>query len=152
LINRLRNQRNELPRPDSDSDFDSLRPPEPVQRDAEKEELERRLRELQAETERRDTKRRQRELEEEQRRVPERRRQLDDDLRGEVRDDADDVDNRPVRLTCDEHRLNLLSGSIRDISLDISPRASRIRDQYIAISRSWTDRLGNVIASNGSNG
>ena len=147
LINRLRNQRNELPRPDSDSDFDSLRPPEPVQRDAEKEELERRLRELQAETERRDTKRRQRELEEEQRRVPERRRQLDDDLRGEVRDDADDVDNRPVRLTCDEHRLNLLSGSIRDISLDISPRASRIRDQYIAISRSWTDRLGNVIAT-----
>ena len=147
LINRLRNQQNELPQPDSDdSDFDSLRPPEPVQRDQEKEDLEKRLRELEEETERRDTKRRQRELEAEERRVPDRRRR-NEDLRGEITDDSDDIDNRPVRLTCDQHRSNLLGRSIRDISLDISPRASRIRDQYIAISRSWTDRLGNVIAT-----
>ena len=151
LINRLRNQRDQLeedlPQPNSgsDSDFDSLRPPEPVQQKKEKEDLERRLRELQEETERRDTKRRQRELEEEERRAP--NRQRDNELRGEFQDDADDIDNRPVRLTCDQHRHNLLGRSIRDISLDISPRASRIRDQYIAISRSWTDRLGNVIAT-----
>jgi hypothetical protein len=29
----------------------------------------------------------------------------------------------------------------------MSPRASRVRDQYIAISRSWTDRLGNIVAT-----
>ena len=153
LIDRLRDQRdqsNELPQPDldlgSESDFDSLRPPEPAQRDQEKDDLERRLRELQEETDRRDTKRRQRELEDEERRTPERRRR-NSDLEGEFRDGLDEIESRPVRLTCDQHRRNLLSGSIRDISLDISPRASRIRDQYIAISRSWTDRLGNVIAT-----
>ena len=149
LINRLRDQLgDEVPRPDigSNPDFDSLRPPEPVQRDQEKEDLERRLRELQQDTERRDTRRRQRELEEEERRVPDRRRQ-GSGLREELEDNADGSGSRPVRLTCDQHRHNLLSSSIRDISLDISPRASRIRDQYIAISRSWTDRLGNVIAT-----
>ena len=135
MINRLRNQRNELPRPDSDSGFDSLRTPEPPQVDKEKENLEQRLRELQEETERRDTKRRQRELENAERRAPV-RGQRDDDLQDDVLDNSDDTDSRPVRLTCDEHRSNLLAGSIRDISLDISPRASRIRDQNIAISRS----------------
>ena len=147
LINRLRTRRDELPRPDRDSDnsFNSLREPDPTQIDEEKEDLEQRLRELEEETDRRETKRRQRELEAEERKTPARSRR--NDLEGEVRDDSDDIDSRPARLTCDQHRSNLLGRSIRDISLDISPRASRIRDQYIAISRSWTDRLGNVIAT-----
>lgn len=150
LIDQLRLKREEtLPRPSagSSSRFDSLREPEPAPVDEEKEDLEQRLRELEQETERRDTKRRQRELEEEQNRSTPRSR--DDDLEGELRSGSDDSDgdNRPTRLTCNEHRRNLLGQSIRNISMDISPRASRIRDQYIAISRSWTDRLGNVVAT-----
>ena len=151
MIDRLRLQRNDdtLPRPsaDSSSDFNSLRRPESSQDDAEKEQLEQRLRELEQETERRETKRRQRELEQEERRS--RSRMDRDDLDGDFRSGSDDsdVDNRPTRLTCSEFRTNLLGQSIRDISMDISPRASRVRDQYIAIARSWTDRLGNVIAT-----
>ena len=149
LIDRLRLQRDEeLPRPSagSSSRFEPLRGSESSQVDEEKEELEQRLRELEQETERRDTRRRQRELEEEENRSPRRSR---DDLEGEVRPNADesDRDTRPVRESCEDFRRNLLGQSIREISLDISPRASRIRDQYIAISRSWTDRLGNVIAT-----
>ena len=150
MIDQLRLKRDEtLPRPSagSSSRFDSLREPEPAQIDEEKEDLEQRLRELEQETERRDTRRRQRELEEEENRPTRRPRRSD--LEGELRSGSDDSDgeNRPTRLTCDEHRRNLLGQSIREISMDISPRASRIRDQYIAIARSWTDRLGNVIAT-----
>ncbi len=54
---------------------------------------------------------------------------------------------KPVEKTCDQFRDELLNSSIRDIALDISPPASSIRDQYMTISRSWTDRSGNVIAS-----
>ena len=147
---RLRLQRDDtLPRPNAESSsrFDSLRKPEPSPIDEEKEQLEQRLKELEQETERRDTKRRQRELEQEEKRPRPRSRR--NELEGELRSGSDDSDrdNRPVRLTCDEFRSNLLGQSIREISMDISPRASRVRDQYIAISRSWTDRLGNVIAT-----
>ena len=149
-IDQLRLQREEdLPRPNagSSSRFDSLRTPEPNPIDEEKDQLEQRLRELEQETERRDTKRRQRELEREENRPSPRSRQ--DDLEGEVRPNADESerDTRPFRESCEDFRRNLLGQSIREISLDISPRASRIRDQYIAISRSWTDRLGNVVAT-----
>jgi hypothetical protein len=61
-------------------------------------------------------------------------------------------DTSPSKLmtkSCDEFRESLLSGSIRDIALDISPPASSNRDQFVPISRSWTDRNGNVVA-NGS--
>ena len=148
VIDRLRLQREEdLPRPSagSSSRFESLRNPEPSPIDEEKDQLEQRLRELERETERRDTQRRQRELEREENRPRPRR----DDIEGEVRPNADetDRDTRPLRDSCDDFRRNLLGSTIRDISLDMSPRASRIRDQYIAISRSWTDRLGNVIAT-----
>ena len=148
LIDRLRDQRDEeLPRPDSGSDLDSLRGPEQANVDEEKEALERRLKELEQETERRETKRRQRDLEREEKSAIQRERS---DLEGDFlsgSDDDSDIDSRPARLSCEEFRGGLLNRSIRDISLDMSPRASRIRDQYIAISRSWTDRLGNVIAT-----
>ena len=150
LIDQLRLQRDDnLPRPSagSSSKFKPLRAPESNQIDEEKEQLEQRLRELEQETEKRDTRRRQRELELEENRPSRRPRR--DDIEGEVRPNADesDRDTRPLRESCDDFRRNLLGSSIRDISMDISPRASRIRDQYIAISRSWTDRLGNVIAT-----
>lgn len=58
-------------------------------------------------------------------------------------------DERPGKYakSCDDFRDTLLSGSIRDIALDISPPASANRDQFVAITRSWTDRQGNVIAN-----
>ena len=62
--------------------------------------------------------------------------------------DDEDVTERstPTEKTCDEFRAELLTGSIRDISLDLSPLASPNRSQRTAISRSWTDRSGNVVA------
>ncbi len=54
---------------------------------------------------------------------------------------------KPIEKTCAEFRNELLKGSIRDISLDISPPASSFRDQYVAVSRDWTDREGRVIAT-----
>ena len=149
LIDRLRTQRDEeLPRPQAGSslEMEPLRRPEPSPVDDEKEQLEQRLRELDQETERRETKRRQRELEREEEQS--KLRSLRED-QGEVRSNADETerDTRPLRESCDDFRRNLLGSSIREISMDMSPRASRIRDQYIAISRSWTDRLGNVVAT-----
>ena len=132
---------------DSSSNIDSLRRPGPAQIDEEKEELKRRLKELENEAEEQQTRRRERDLDREERLS--RIRSERDDLRREATEDSNepDGDNRPARLSCEEFRTNLLNQSIRDISLDLSPRASRIRDQYIAISRSWTDQLGNVIAT-----
>ncbi len=49
--------------------------------------------------------------------------------------------------TCDEFRNELLNASIRDISMDMSPLASRNRSQNDALSRNWTDRAGNVVAT-----
>ena len=59
----------------------------------------------------------------------------------------DETPGRLITKTCDEFRDNLLNRSIRDIALDISPPASANRSQYQPISRSWTDRDGNVIAN-----
>ncbi|MEM9942858.1 MAG: hypothetical protein AAF939_14940 [Planctomycetota bacterium] len=55
--------------------------------------------------------------------------------------------NAPIEKSCDEFRRQLLADSIRDIPLDLSPPASAFRDEYAAISRSWTDRAGNIIAT-----
>ena len=72
-----------------------------------------------------------------------------DDLRPKRQgeDDADATPEREPLATCEDFRTRLLGSSIRDIALDISPPASRIRDQYVAISRSWTDRNGNIVAT-----
>lgn len=76
---------------------------------------------------------------------------LEDDSLDSIMDDKleepRDSVNKPQERSCEEFRTELLTSSIRDISLDISPKASSIRDQYMAISRSWTDRMGNIIAT-----
>ncbi|MFK7766718.1 MAG: hypothetical protein AB8B55_05815 [Mariniblastus sp.] len=85
--------------------------------------------------------------------VKELERKTDEELDdpSSVVDDLDDTDladspRLPVK-TCEEFRSQLLNNSIRDIALDISPPASRNRDQFVAISRSWTDRNGTIIAT-----
>jgi hypothetical protein len=134
--------------------FDSERPERatPADRKQEIDELEKKIRQLEQEEPDFDTRRRQRDLEaaeedaaRERNRIDRRRDLRDEDLSDDDLDD-DDLD-RPARKTCQEYRTDLLNRSIREISLDMSPRASRVRDQYIAISRSWTDRLGNVVAT-----
>lgn len=87
------------------------------------------------------------------------RSRLDDDLEDldDLDDDLDDIDDedfddepeveRPTDRPCNEFRDELLSTSIRDISLDISPGAYSETSRYGGLSRSWTDRSGNVIAS-----
>ena len=81
--------------------------------------------------------------------VEEMERQAEDetDDSGSVLDDDDSENKKPSKKTCNEFRTQLLASSIRDIALDISPQASSYRDQYTAISRSWTDRSGQVIAT-----
>lgn len=49
--------------------------------------------------------------------------------------------------TCDEFRNVLLNNSIRDIALDMSPLASRNRGHNASMSRTWTDRAGNIVAT-----
>lgn len=61
--------------------------------------------------------------------------------------EQDEARSKAPIESCDDFRQRLLGGSIRDIALDMSPPPSRIRDQFVAISRSWTDRLGNVIVT-----
>ncbi len=61
-------------------------------------------------------------------------------------DDESDI-NRPTVRPCNEFRDELLSTSIRDISLDISPPAFSETSVYGGPSRSWTDRSGNAIAA-----
>ena len=83
------------------------------------------------------------------------RSRLDDDLAD--LDDLDDVDDegfdddglqvqRPTDRACNEFRDELLSTSIRDIALDVSPPAYSESSRYGGPVRSWTDRSGNVIA------
>ena len=77
---------------------------------------------------------------------------LDDDLDQELDDDdlGEDDDGRPVRLpgkTCRQYQQELIAGSIRDISLDISPPAASEGAQYGGLARTWTDRRGNVLAT-----
>ena len=66
-------------------------------------------------------------------------------------DDSDDEDedsvSRPVEKDCATFRSELLSSSIRDIALDISPPASSLPGSTYPIARSWTDQSGNVIAT-----
>ncbi len=66
-----------------------------------------------------------------------------DDIAG---NDDEDVTDIPEK-SCQEFREQLLDNSIRDIALDISPPASRNLNQFVAISRSWTDQNGTVIAT-----
>ena len=84
------------------------------------------------------------------------RSRLDDEL--DDLDDLDDfdddeIDNErpevkpPTDRPCNDFREELLSTSIRDISLDISPLAYSETSRYGGPSRQWTDRSGNVIAS-----
>ena len=83
------------------------------------------------------------------------RSRLDDDLE-DFDDDLDDIDDedfdepeveRPVDRPCNEFRDELLSTSIRDIALDISPGAYSESARFGGLNRSWTDRSGNVIAN-----
>lgn len=135
---------------DSDDTFNSLRSNRSPQinRKQEIEELEKKIRKLEQQEPDVDTRRRQRELEaaEDDAATQRDRNDFQKDLRQNDEED-DDRSERPTRKTCDEYRTGLLNRSIRDISLDMSPQASRVRDQYVAISRSWTDRLGNIVAT-----
>jgi hypothetical protein len=81
------------------------------------------------------------------------RRQGDSDssLRS-LLDDAEANDDREagenlLEKSCDEFRRELLENPIRNIALDISPPASELLEPDDAISRDWTDRLGNVVAT-----
>ena len=87
----------------------------------------------------------------------------DDRIRSRLNDDLDDLDDlddiddedfgdeelevaRPTDRPCNDFRDELLSTSIRDIALDISPPAYSESSRYGGPVRSWTDRSGNVIA------
>ncbi len=50
-------------------------------------------------------------------------------------------------ISCEDFRNELLDNSIRDIALDISPPASELMKASDSVSRTWTDRSGNVIAT-----
>ena len=73
-----------------------------------------------------------------------------DDPRPEDEDDEEDFDSRPNRVprkTCREFQQELIAGSIRDISLDISPPAASEGAQYGGLARTWTDQRGNTLAT-----
>ena len=69
------------------------------------------------------------------------------DIEDPVDDEPDEVIPQAFRKSCDEFRTELLNSSIRDISLDISPPIATTGESYVAISRSWTDRNGNILAT-----
>ena len=76
-------------------------------------------------------------------------RELDKELDEEI-DNEDFDDNRPNRAprkTCRQFQEELIAGSIRDISLDISPPAASEGAQYGGLARTWTDRRGNTLAT-----
>ena len=72
-------------------------------------------------------------------------REIDEELDEE--EDINDRPNREARKTCREFQRELIDGSIRDISLDISPPAASEGAQYGGIARTWTDRRGNILAT-----
>ncbi len=76
-------------------------------------------------------------------------REIDEELDEEMNDDEMDNDrpNRAPRKTCREFQDELIAGSIRDISLDISPPAASEGAQYGGLARTWTDRRGNILAT-----
>ncbi len=69
-----------------------------------------------------------------------------DSILDDIAGNDDDVADIPEK-SCQEFREQLLDNSIRDIALDMSPPASRNLNQFVAISRSWTDQNGTVIAT-----
>ena len=72
-------------------------------------------------------------------------REIDEELDEE--EDSDDRPNREARKTCREFQQELIAGSIRDISLDISPPAASEGAQYGGLARTWTDRRGNTLGT-----
>ena len=75
-------------------------------------------------------------------------REIDEELNEEM--DEDFEDNRPNRSpqkSCRQFQDELIAGSIRDISLDISPPAASEGAQYGGLARTWTDRRGNILAT-----
>ncbi len=68
-------------------------------------------------------------------------------------DEATNDDNEktkkstPLNKPCEEFRNELLDNPIRNIALDMSAPPSDVKSEYNAISRSWTDRSGNVVAT-----
>ena len=71
-------------------------------------------------------------------------RELDEELDDE---DEDTRPNRRAQKSCREFQSELISGSIRDISLDISPPAVSEGAQFGGLARTWTDRRGNILAT-----
>lgn len=71
--------------------------------------------------------------------------ELDEELNDS--DDEDDDNVRPRQRPCRDFRDELLAGSIRDISLDISPPAFSSDVRFGGPGRSWTDRDGVVLAT-----
>jgi hypothetical protein len=68
-------------------------------------------------------------------------------LADEEEDDDREAEDNLLEKSCDEFRRELLDNPIRNIALDISPPASELLEPGDAISRDWTDRLGNVVAT-----
>jgi hypothetical protein len=67
---------------------------------------------------------------------------------GENEQDRDDkAKTSLLDRSCAEFQADLLNTSIRDIALDISPPAINTNQPYMGISRSWTDRNGQIIAT-----
>ncbi len=77
-------------------------------------------------------------------------REIDEELDQELNDNDFDEGDRPDRAprkTCRQFQDELIAGSIRDISLDISPPAASEGAQYGGLARTWTDRRGNILAT-----
>jgi hypothetical protein len=73
----------------------------------------------------------------------------DEDPRSDDQDGNDDENSKTSLLdqSCAEFRTNMFKTSIRDIALDISPPAINADKNSMGVSRNWTDRQGQVIAS-----
>ena len=75
-------------------------------------------------------------------------REIDEELDEETDEDFEDErPNRESQKTCRQFQDELIAGSIRDISLDISPPAASEGAQYGGLARTWTDRRGNILAT-----
>lgn len=75
--------------------------------------------------------------------------EIDREIDEQLENDAfeNDRPSRAPRKTCIQFQDELIAGSIRDISLDISPPAANEGAQYGGIARTWTDRRGNILAT-----
>ena len=76
---------------------------------------------------------------------------LEDDDDSDIDDIEDEDPNEPPPVfddrSCQEFRNELLSSSIRDISLDISPRGTYRSQEQPGVFRNWQDGSGNVLGS-----